>query len=236
MLIAHPVANKPKAVAICEAFIAGAPRDAVGHVFYGVNESNVATWRQVRKLGEPWYYLDNSYFDATRGHRFRVARDAVQVSVDGRRTNAQRFRDMGIKLRPYFDGDERSVWLAVEQSPSFMACVAEDPTYLARRLHDLRGVKLRQWSRDKAAASSTLAEDLRQACVLITHSSAAAVEAVIAGVSIWVSPMSALASFATLQQGMADRLADRERVLGVLADHEFTLDEMRDGLPWRTVL
>lgn len=236
MLIAHPVANKPKAVTICEAFIAGAPRDAVGHVFYGVNESNVATWRQVRKLGEPWYYLDNSYFDATRGHRFRVARDAVQVSLPGKQTDGRRFGEMGISLRPYIGTDIRPLWLAVEQSPSFMSCVAEDPSYLSRRMEGLRSVKVRHWNRDKAAAGSTLAEDLRQACVLITHSSAAAVEAVIAGVSIWVSPMSALASFATLQQGMADRLADRERVLGVLADHEFTLDEMRDGLPWRTVL
>lgn len=236
MLIAHPVANKPKAVTICEAFIAGAPRDAVGHVFYGVNESNAATWRQVRRLGEPWYYLDNSYFDATRGHRFRVARNSVQVQAARKKTDGRRFANLMLPIKPWRSRPEGYA-LLIEQSESFMACVADEPGWLAHEAGSLRDagfpIRMRPWNRDKREHLATLQSCLMGARVVAAHTSAAAVQAALAGVPIMVSRMHALHGMVCSQDPAIDQ---REHCFGVLADHEFTLDEMRDGLPWRTVL
>ena len=53
MLTAHAVPGKPKAAALCAAFIAGAPKTAVGHVFYGVNDTNAHAWKKVMGSNNP---------------------------------------------------------------------------------------------------------------------------------------------------------------------------------------
>ena len=221
-LIAHPVVGKAKSRMLCEAFIAGAPKDAHGHVFYGVNESNVTAWAKVKLRGEDWYYIDNSFFDCVRGQQFRVAKNRVQVDPAGRTSDGTRFAALGLEMAPWQSNPAGHVVLA-EQSPSFMRTVACEPDWFHKTLlsYDRERLVVRGWHGDKLKQQATLAVDLRRAQCLVTHSSAAAVTALLAGVQVQVEPLSAVHNF-------TDRLA----LMQALADGQFDVNEMKTGEAW----
>jgi hypothetical protein len=225
---ACPVANKQKAVDICNAFVEGAPRDAVGDVFYGVDKSNVKLWRK-SKL---WFYLDNSAFDAVRGQQYRIAKNRVQVDPANQTSDGHRFANLGIEIKP-MHAEPGEFWLAVEQSPSFMQYVANDLGWLERRIALLMPndtVHIRSWGRDKLMQQKGLPSALDGAYTVLTHSSAAAVTAALLGVPCKVSPMSALY---TMRWSTDPDHDQRLRYMQVLADNQWTLDEIREGRAWR---
>lgn len=231
MVRMHPVIGKQKAINICRAFAEGAPKGADCDVFYGVNESNVKQWHEALRRGTA-VYVDNSFFDAVRGQQYRVAKNRVQIDPCGHTSDGKRFEALGLTIKPWKPFDP--TWLAVEQSPSFMRCVAGDPHWFVRAVDDVppgHSLKLRPWSSDKLKQAATLAADLAQVSHLITHSSAAAVEAVMAGVQALVSPMSALAHM-ICGHGTSAHLDQRRQFLSVLADNMWTLDEIREGKAW----
>ncbi len=226
MILACPVRGKQKSVDLCNAFVQGAPKSATGFVFYGVNETNMADWLMAQKSGHPWYYIDGSYFDCVRGKQFRVTKNRIQVDAScGGPTDGKRFAKLGLSVKPH--RPMRGYVLAVEQSPSFMRDIAKDPRWLTGLIivaesigHE---VEIRPWARDKRKAQATLKADLQGARYVITHSSAAAVEALLEGVSVVTSLMSAVANI------------DEERKLfamGVLADNQWTIGEIKSGEAW----
>jgi len=231
VLKAYPVAGKQKAVDICNAFIAGAPRSAEGQVFYGVNDSNRAAWES------GGWYIDNSYFDSCRQRYFRVTKDAIQHSGLGR-SDGRRFKALGIAIKPWRDGSHIVV---VQQSESFMRNVAAYYSdYVADvivKLADLtdRSLLVRLWTANKHSAGASLQEDLRGAHALVTYSSAAAVTALLDGVPVAVSRMSAAYPMAGSIDDIEHlpRPDNREEWASVLADNQFTIEEMRDGTAWR---
>lgn len=223
MLIACPVPGKAKSKMLCDAFIAGAPWRAQALVFYGVKAGNYRDWQAALVSGVDYYFIDNSYFDQTRGAQFRVAKNALQFT-DGGMSDGRRWAALGIELQPWradFDGYA----LLVEQSDDHMCYTLRGQ---GRRWSEHacqpRGIAMRHWSPNKPFIQQTLADDLTGASLLVTHTSAAAVMAVIAGVPVQCAPECAA-------YGMnADNRLHR---LQVLADHQFTLDEMKDGTAWR---
>lgn len=235
MITAHPVIGKAKSIDLCDAFIQGAPKSARGAVFYGVNRTNMAEWERARRKGD-WYAIDNSYFDKTRGGMdlkkpgyFRVTKNAFQVRALDHDTDGKRFAALGIEvkpMRPWFTS-ELGHCVAVEQSKTFMQDIARDERWLTDRIalaHRLgHPVRLRPWSGAKPEIMRTLPADLEGAKYLLTHSSAAAVEALIAGVHVIVSPMSAVVDVEP---------EDRLHAFGVLAANQFTLAEIRGGYAW----
>lgn len=236
MIRAYPVANKQKSVDICNAFIAGAPKKTNGAVFYGVTENNVQMWHVETTIGDPFnvYYIDNSYFDCVRGQQYRVTRGRVQKFVGPKdSSDGKRFDALGLTIKPWKPFANQR-WLVVEQSESFMRYVANSPFWLEEQARGLpfgqmSEMRVRRWERDKLRHQTTLATDLEWADNLLTHSSAAAVEAVMVGVPVIVSRMSALADMVC----SADpKLDERHRYLGVLADNQWTLDEIREGKAW----
>lgn len=216
MIIPIPVPGKQKSLDICNAFIAGAPKSAVGYVLYGVNESNLDAYRKAKASGLDVFVIDNSAFDCVRGVQFRVTKN--RYHHDGRgETDGKRFAALGLVIQPLRTVEGFA--LMVEQSPSYMACVAGDPGWLDR--HRLSTSVLRPWNRDKKAAAASLSFDGVR--LTITHSSAAAVESLLAGVPVLVSPMSPC-------YGVT--MEDRLRLFGVLADNQYDLREMRSGFAW----
>ena len=227
---AYPVANKQKAVDICNAFIAGAPKNAVGSVFYGVNKSNAIAWRGPHL--DPSFYIDNSYFDKTRGQQYRISKNRIQCDPAGQASTGERFARLGIVLKPWRPNIEGH-YLVIEQSPSFMATVALDPKWFERTVKGLQDegirVRTRPWARDKLEQQATLPADLAGASTLVTHSSAAAVTAVIEGIPTIVSKMSALARMRWSTDAAHD---ERPSYLNVLADNQWTIDEIKEGKAW----
>lgn len=234
-LIACPVAGKKKSADICTAFIAGAPKTAHGLVFYGVDPSNYAVWRKAKADGLPWYYIDNSYFDSVRGQQFRVTRNALQIDAMARATDGKRFDALGLAVKPMQRYNWEGHIVMVEQSATFLLLAGgvnwfEDSLAWAKTQPG--GVKLRRWSADKLTTQKTLTADLEGARCLIAHTSAAAVTALLTGVAVMVSDQSAVAHVRLSSDNSVD---DRRRAFGVLADHQFTLNEMKEGLAWAKV-
>lgn len=232
MIQAHPTLGKQKSVDICDAFLRGAPKDVHGHVFYGVNETNLEAWRWVRACGEPFWYIDNSYFDHTRKTHFRVTKNALQCQWTLPNDGA-RWRAIEVPLKPW-----NCVWTGLivvcPQSDNFMHNVARyHGNWLADTLKLIEErvdgkvpvIKVRPWSRDKKALSATLVGDLVGADWLFTHSSAASVAATIHGVPIHVDPKAALF-------GLRPNDKEREHAMGTLADNQWTLEEIRAGMAW----
>lgn len=242
MISCYATPGKVKAVRLCELFAQGvnaaggsarlspgvpqklAPGAAA---FYGVTPETRHLWRQAVREQRDWFYIDNSYFDTTRGTSYRITRNAVQFKGIAPSDGARRAA-LGLTVQPMRDdGDHVVVCL---QSPTFMQTVAGvDPRSWFDQIRvevAERGLmtRLRGWNGNKAVQAQTLAADLENAALLITWSSAAAVEALMAGVPVRVSEQSAAHGIAPEQ---------RDAWLNTLADNQWTLREIGDGTAWR---
>lgn len=230
-LVAHPVPGKAKSKMLCDAFIAGAPKTAKGDVFYGVKAGNHAAWREAQAGVRDWYFIDNSYFDTVRGTQFRVTKNRLQHTGWDDETTGERFAKLGLEIQPWQWNHDGHI-VIVEQSPDHMNFVLtpkQRETYnrgvgLFERMRDRKLVH-RAWSADKPAIQQTLARDLEGCWILYTHTSAAAVTATLAGIRTGTAPENAAWGV-----GYHDK---REQWAGVLADNQFTIDELKDGTAWR---
>jgi hypothetical protein len=233
-LIARPVAGKKKSELICQAFIDGAPSHAHGEVFYGVDASNIKHWNRVLRARAPYYYCDNSYFDSVRGTQFRVTKNAMQVDTRKYQSDGCRFDALDLPIAPAqcnADGH----WVLIEQSPWFMSLIGE-PEWFSETGKWAAGtgrkVVARRWDADKLKIQATLSADLVGAWGLLTHSSAAAVTALLAGIPVRTDRAHAIAYVRVSSDNSVD---GRQQAFGVLADHQFTLAEMKEGLAWAKV-
>lgn len=248
MLTACPVPGKVKSAMLCKAFIAGAPVTATGFVFYGVKAGNYAQWVAARKSGLDWYFIDNSYFDDWRGIMFRVTKNRLQHNgigtSDGRRL--ANLNDLGEPIVPSkgWRVDDTGYVLVIEQSLDhykYVLELKEPERWLERTLAriDSRPAMVRRWTANKPELAQSFKQDLAGAGFLVTHTSAAAVEAVIAGVPVqcdqqctahlcsYLNPI----YFTQFQYGLDDRL----RWAQVLADNQWTIGEMERGHAWRVL-
>lgn len=189
------------------------------------------------RAGGRWYYGDNSYFDAWRGTFFRFARDAFQPTT-AQPPDWDRYKAQGVKVQDWQRG--RHV-VVVEQSAHFLGISGGGADWRARTVEELRRhtdrpLRIRSWRRDKASLARGLQEDLRDAHALVTHASAAAVEAVLAGVPVYVTGQSAAQPMAsgTLSEIESPRYPeDREPWAAGIANSHWTLEELRSGMAWR---
>jgi len=243
---AYPVSGKRKSLDLCLAFarscggqIAGAYREGTAF-FYGVDASNLDLYRQARASGD-YLYCDNSVFDSARQEQFRIARNRLQH--DGRGTSdGRRFDALGITIK---DWATRGAHIVVcPQSDFFMAeIVGYEGNWLAYARARLalvtdRPLRIRPWNRDKAALSATLKDDLVGAHALVTWSSAAAVTALLEGIPVVVMSTECVAvpMSGTLEQiETLPRPDGRRNWAGVLADNEWTRQEIADGTAWASL-
>jgi len=251
MIYAYPVAGKAKSLEICRMFAHGCGGEVVPTApaqlrdgpafFYGVDDSNLHLWKQVKEdPTREYYYCDNSYFDEVRQQYFRVTRNRLQHSGEGS-SDCLRFERLGIKIKPRVKGSHLVV---CPQSDHFMEkVVGYQGSWTQHTIEDLkvvaadRPVRLRLWSPAKDKLAATLLEDLRHAHALVTWSSAAAVTAVLNGVPVFCSGQCAAAPVANRDLGalafpyfFGDRFI--HHWAGVLADNQWTLDEMFNGKCW----
>lgn len=251
MLTAYPVAGKAKSYEICEAFVQG--YKGVGQIirsgtrlndgaafFYGVDQSNIHFWEQVRSDPKrEWYYCDNAYFDSTRQVYFRVTKNRLQHTGIGPSTG-ERFRALGLRIEPWTKSGAHII--VCPQSDPFMRDIAGfngswcDETVKALSTLTEREIRIRSWNRDKTTLSKTLAADLVNAYALVTWSSAAAITAVLSGVPVVTSSQCAAMPMSG-DLFKLHLLPRKERAIwaGVLADNQWTLEEFRNGTTWRSL-
>lgn len=245
MIFGYPQPDKEKSWRLLGSFVSGAG-GTLSNAWQGAPSAFYGTvgieriFREARSAGD-WYYMDNSYFDAARQKQFRISRNALQRS--SARPDYDRLDRLGLEIAPWRRGGRHV--LVVEQSDYFMRelCGRSLEQWRAGVLARLaeftdRPIKIRPWLRDKAKASSSLAADLADAFALVTHASAAANEALLAGVPVFVTGQSvALAmGLSQLEQIETPRRPDGRREWAAqLAASQWTEEEMRNGIAWRSL-
>lgn len=225
---------------VCKAFAEGAGAKVVapaplrpGDVaMYGCLRGLEPTLRQAQKEGRNWYYIDNGYINP--GHfdgYFRVTRCNYQI--DGRGvSNGQRLSRLPLHVKPWRTDGRHIVFCP--PSPTWCDIVGLDlkafmkNTHAALRARTRRPIVVRAKPTEQA-----LAADLVNAWCLLTYSSNAAVEAAIAGIPVvCLGHCAAYAIGGTIDEIEAPPMPPRAGWLGVLADNQWNLDEMRDGTCW----
>lgn len=247
MVTAYPVAGKLKSVDLCRAFVQGCG-GAIAHApaqlmegtafFYGVDASNQHIFDQVLREGREFYYCDNAYFDKSRQAYFRVTRNRLQHDGSGT-SNGARFRALGISIAEWRTQGDHVV--VCPQSSHFMRNIVKNENGLNALVSKVVGehpscsLRVRDWSPDKGALSATLEDDLRGALGLVTYSSAAAITAVLNGIPVICDESCAAWAMASdifdLKAAPAN-WTERERWASVLADNQWTVDEIRFGQAW----
>lgn len=247
-VVGYPTPGKRKATVILDAFCVGAGgkvstditrlRDGAA-AFYGVVPGTLRIYERAIAEGRDVYYLDNAYFDPTREVYFRATRGRLQHDGCGA-SDGKRFDALGIPIKPWRESGSHV--LLCPQSDSFMRDVAKYPgNWTQDTLAALRGLtdrelRVRPWTGNKRDWYRTLPEDLADCWALVTYSSASAITAMLAGVPAIVTAEDSIA------RPLAGRLADveaptkpdgRREWASVVADNQWTLDEMRSGLCWR---
>lgn len=211
--------------------------------FYGVVGLE-EIFAAARCRSEGWYYLDNAYFDVARGTHFRVGVRALQAT-GAEAPDWKRWQSLHIEVQPW-QRSGRHIVVAM-QSEHFLRHVAgiaggaaqwqrEVTTELRR--HTERPIVVRHWVRDKAERARTLAQDLKDAWALVTHTSAAANEALLAGIPVFVTgPAASLPmGLSQLSEIETPRRCDgREAWAAALAGRQWTIEELREGVAWRTL-
>ena len=207
-------------------------------VFYGVVGMEHLL-RQAQTEDREFYYGDNGYFDVARHRFFRFARNALQIAAPTIAPDYAKAKALGLAVQPWRRGGTHVV--VVEQSEQFLGISGGGKNWLPRVVSDLkrhteRPLIIRRWMRDKAKAGATLRRDLDRAWALVTHMSAAANEALLYGVPVFVSGLCAASHLAG---GSLDRIESpsypegREEWAARLAASQWTLDELQAGVAWQ---
>lgn len=235
-LTACPVVGKNKSINLVHAFMQGAPKDAQGFVFFGVDQSNWSTWKKVLQRGLPYYYIDNAFFDHARGTHFRVARNRLQIDAAQHTSDCKRWDAMSITIHPRRESPDGAIVLC-EQSDHFMQNLArypgnwlDDQIKRCQEFFPHLPVIVRRWDRNKRNATGSLPQDLANAWQLRTHTSMAAITGLIHGLSVITAPEHAIAKWMFHADNYDE---DRRQLFGVLADAQWAIEELKEGKAWR---
>lgn len=207
-----------------------------GAAFYGVRPAWMHLWHQAIREQRVWYWLDNSWFDRAREVYFRVGCNAVQ-SWSIWPSSGVRLKKLGIDIKPWQKNGKRIIVCA--QSDEFMRTVACRQDGAAGWNKQVLSQLAQQTDREivlrDKQTKRPLAADLQDAWLLVTHSSTAAIEALIAGVPVILTDKTCMAAGFSTPFDEIDRphhKDGREAWLARLADSQWTLDEMKNGTAW----
>lgn len=206
--------------------------------FYGVWPNSLPLFQEATRSGFPWYYVDNSYFDVVRGVQWRVTRNAQQCNGKSE-GDPERWRRLGLEVAPWrrtgkhiLVAHQSPFWYVRHGLEGWAAAIESD-----LRKVSTRPIRHRGKPGQVAETPVPLAEDLRDCWVVVVHSSAVGVEALLRGIPIIATAPCALSPMSG-ELGDIEELfypADRERFFSVLAANQWTADEIRGGTAWRSL-
>lgn len=190
-----------------------------------------------RETCRTWYYGDHAFLG--RGRYYRCARNAMQFTGASGDDDPARFRSFNIPVRDWRKAGTHI--LLCPNSEAFFGLhgfaqgewVKE--TIEKLREHTDRPIRVR-WKRE--AAARPLGEDIRDCWAVVTFVSNATVMAVLAGVPAFCTADCAGATMGSRELAVIEAPAmpeGRERWAARLANHQWTLEEMRAGALWNAI-
>lgn len=194
--------------------------------------------RQAQAEGRDYFYIDHAYF--SRGKYYRITKNGYQHDGRGASTG-ERFQSFPkLQIKPWRTSGSHIV--VCPNSAIHFALHGLDADQWLRdvtatlRQHTDREIRIR-WKVQRS--ERPIARDLADAWAVVVFSSASALDALVAGV-----PVFTLAPFASsVRMGLSDLTQiehpyypdDRESFLSVIADHQWTLQEILKGVAWRAL-
>lgn len=243
--------NKSLSAQILETFALGLAKNGVPYllvrdgkyrngpaVFYGVQKELLSVWEEVKLRGQEFWWIDNGYLLSKwhGGNYYRVTRNRVQLdglerSPAAKSTDGARLRELKIEPHPWRQGGRPMIVL---QSGWHYVL------HGTRQDDWLRSVQIRMakcgWPeaviRSKDDAKERIHWDSVSA--VVTHSSNVAVDALVQGVpAVCTNPCAGRYAPTGLNEWPTLPRPDRLPWLQVLADNQWTRNEIADGLAWR---
>lgn len=212
---------------------------------------------QAKREGRIYWYIDNGYFlpGKRESNFFRITRNALQHDGCGEPAARERWTRLKLPIKPWrksgahivvcppgrlfgatfgFDADD---WLRVTIKTLRKYTDRELRVRAKVTWNDAKGADVLSLAgKIKTSVPTPLADDLSGAWALVTHSSNAAVEALLAGVPVFATePCGAsamgLVDLTKIESPRTD--GNREHWAAVLASNQWSLAEMRSGLAWK---
>jgi len=213
------------------------PDDMSPFVVWGQEWLTLRTVPEAIRRGRPFWTLDNGYWNPARGtdrgyYRFCYRGvTAVLLPEDMGLRMADRllqpWRDDGGHVLLAMPGEQFGIALGIDVKGWCATIVGEVYAGTQKLGRELR-VRVRN------EKTRPLADDLRNCWALVTHSSNVAVDAVRAGIPVFVQPTAAAAPVGRTDLDLANpALLARKHWLRSLASQQFTIAEMRSGEAWR---
>jgi len=214
-----------------------------GMVTYGCLRGLRALFERTRIEGRDYVYLDNGYFRPSAHNRrdysgyYRATKNALQHDGSGT-ADPHRFEMLGKRLLPWKFGGQAI--MICPPGNVFAGLVGFDAQgWLAQTIATIKKVTDRPYLvRDKSNRGGvTLWDALRDCHCLVTHSSNAAVEALVYGVPVFCTAPCAAYAMGQPDLSMieAPRYPEREPWAWALAANQWTLAEMKSGQMWREI-
>lgn len=200
---------------------------------YGCLRGLEPTLRQAQKEGRDWYYIDNGYINP--GHYdgyYRVTKNAFQIDGSGE-SNGERLARLKFHVKPWRINGRHILFCP----PSEVWCgiVGIDyKRFIEKTLYEIKRFSSRHVVFRNKIIKRALELDFLDAWCMVTYSSNAAVEAILAGIPVITIGSCAASEMSGTIKNIDDLpMPDRANWLGVLADNQWTLDEMRNGTCWK---
>lgn len=260
-LTCYPSFGKRKGLRICQAFAdscggliadPGCERLNDGPAFfYGWTTHTVPLIARCVAERRTWYYADNAYYFG-RGEYFRVTRKALMHDGAGAAPawGHARVRRLGVRLQPWRQPDDegkRPIVLATQSNLFYQMrlgmtrdawtakIVAQIEANTRRPVIVCHKPEVADMSVRQSHAPG-LEALLADAHALVTHSSSAAVLALVEGVPVFPLAPSMVSTMGYEDLGQLDhplKPDDRQRWIEVLLSNQWSLQEMRSGRAWQ---
>ncbi|MRL69670.1 glycosyltransferase [Brevundimonas sp. SPF441] len=213
--------------------------DATGvSVVWGVLRGSDKVIARARRDGKPFYYIDHAYFGRGHGLNYRISRDSYDAGPV-RVCPPDRLEALGVQPRSWRSAGDT---ILVCPPTQFFCDAHGCADWLQQTMREIRHATDRPIEvRAKPVAGQPvepLDNAFERAWAIVTHSSNVAVEAVVAGVPVFVSEASAAAPVGEtdLSRIEVPRRPDRSAWLAHLAYSQFSAAEIGDGRAWRLLL
>lgn len=203
--------------------------------FYGILRGCGDLIKQCQWVGKDFYHIDHGYFN--RGHYdgyYRVSKNAFQWKPKFvSRYHHDRWEKLDVELKPWQTGRHVVVipltgavgkFLGVDSDKWTEAVVGEISKHTDRPIII------------KKKDGTPLGGVLEDCHCLVTHSSNAAVDALVEGIPVCTLGDSAASYLSTpIAQIETPRYPPREEWCFAVAYHQFTIEEMHNGTAWRLI-
>lgn len=206
---------------------------------YGVLRGCGEIIRECFWLGRDFYHVDHGYMN--RGHYhgyYRISKNDLQWHNSRTPFNgdSKRFESLGITLKPWRK-DGRKIVVCPMAVALGRVYGIDTRSWLETVIEDLKRYTRRPVIIKPKDSDISLLETLQDAWALVCFSSNAAVDALIQGVPVFVLGPSAVRgiSYSTLESIEDPLMNDRLQWFYNLANNQWTLEEIRSGLPWQAL-